>query len=404
MIRGNSAGLLESVLNTRLADLTPSRYRRRRVVDTPDTNQPVRVRVDGRDCISFCSNDYLGLAGDREVIEACTVAASRYGVGSGASHLISGHGPEHEALEAELAAFTGRARALVFSTGYMANLGLASALFRKGDHVFEDRLNHASLLDAGLGSGARFSRYPHANVAALEDRLSRQPAGSDERCSWVLTDGVFSMDGDIAPLASLATAARTHDAHLIVDDAHGFGVLGRNGRGSVDAASLDPDAVPVLMATFGKALGTFGAFVAGSASLIETLIQGARTYIYTTALPPSIAAATRVALRRVQADDWRRQRLNRHIARFREQAGLLGWPLLPSTTPIQPLILGSEADALKASAALLAAGILVSAIRPPTVPEGSARLRITFSAAHEDGHVEQLLGALSRLHWLPSPA
>lgn len=404
MSRGNSGQLLETVLDARLASLSPSRYRRRRVIVAPDIAQPVRVRVDGRDCISFCSNDYLGLAGNDEVIEACAAAARRHGVGSGASHLITGHGPEHEALESELAHFTGRSRALVFSTGYMANLGIASALFMEGDRVFEDRLNHASLLDAGLSSGARFGRYPHADVATLERRLARQRAASSGSCTWILTDGVFSMDGDAAPLASLATAAREHAAHLVVDDAHGFGVLGRQGRGSVDAAGLDTEAVPVLMGTLGKAFGTAGAFVAGSASLIETLIQRARTYIYTTALPPPIAAATRVALRLAQSDEWRRERVDRHIAHFREHALAEGWPLLPSMTPIQPLVLGSESAALEASAELLAGGILVSAIRPPTVPEGSARLRITFSAAHEDSDVEELLHALSQLPAIRSGA
>ncbi len=394
-------GRLETVLESRLAALPPARYRRRRVVETPDVSHPVRIRVDGRPCTAFCSNDYLGLAGHGEVIAAFTAAADTYGVGSGASHLITGHGPEHEALEAELAEFTGRKRALVFSTGYMANLGVASALFTKGDHVFEDRLNHASLIDAGLGVGTRFNRYPHGDVEALERRLERDEDADAETCTWVLTDGVFSMDGDVAPLASLAAATKRHGAHLIVDDAHGFGVLGQEGRGSVDAAGLDAEDVPVLMGTLGKALGTFGAFVAGSDSLIETLIQKARTYIYTTALPPAVAAATRVSLRVARAESWRRERVLRHVARFREEAAGLGLPLLPSTTPIQPLMLGSEAAALEASAALLSAGILVSAIRPPTVPEGSARLRITFSAAHEDSDVDQLLAALKQLKFEP---
>jgi 8-amino-7-oxononanoate synthase len=400
----NPVQSLESILDTRLASLSPSRYRRRRVVVTPDIAHPTRVRVDGRECVSFCSNDYLGLAGHAEVIDACMAAASRYGVGSGASHLITGHGPEHEALEAELAQFTGRARALVFSTGYMANLGIASALIAEGDRVFEDRLNHASLLDAGLGSGARFSRYGHGDADALERLLARRVTGSSAGADWILTDGVFSMDGDVAPLASLVQVARRHAAHLIVDDAHGIGVLGNHGRGSVAAAMLDADAVPVLMGTLGKALGTFGAFVAGSAGLIEALIQGARTYIYTTALPPAIAAATRASLRLAQTEEWRRERLQRHISRFREHALAEGWPLLPSATPIQPLMLGSEAAALAASSELLAQGILVSAIRPPTVPRGSARLRITFSAAHEDDDVEQLLHGLSRVQSLGSGA
>ena len=392
--------LLEPVLRSRLAEFSPSRYRRRRRIEAPDIAHPVQVVVEGRPCISFCSNDYLGLASHREVIDACCAAAHRYGVGSGASHLITGHGPEHEDLEIELARFTGRERALVFSTGYMANLGIASALFSPEDRVFEDRLNHASLIDAGLNSGARLGRYTHADAKALERRLARASERTATGCSWVLTDGVFSMDGDVAPLADLAHATLRYGAHLIVDDAHGLGVLGTHGRGSIDAAGLDSTSVPVLMGTLGKAFGTFGAFVAGSNSLIEMLIQKARTYIYTTALPPPIAAATRVSLRVAQDEEWRRERLRRHIARFREHAALNGWPLLPSATPIQPLVLGSEDAALRASAELLEAGILVSAIRPPTVPEGSARLRITLSAAHEDGDIERLLTALARLQAL----
>lgn len=404
-VNGASSGsLLEPVARARLAEVSPARYRRRRRIETPDISHPVRVVVEGRSCVSFCSNDYLGLAAHPEVIEACAVAARRHGVGSGASHLITGHGPEHDALEAELARFTGRERALVFSTGYMANLGLASALFSPRDRVLEDRLNHASLLDAGLGSGARVSRYAHADAAALERRLARTAGQASAECAWVLTDGVFSMDGDVAPLAALAHASRRFGAHLIVDDAHGMGVLGSRGRGSVDAAGLDAAAVPILMGTLGKAFGTFGAFVAGSSSLIELLIQKARTYIYTTALPPPIAAATRASLRISQQEEWRRERLHGHVARFREYAAAKGWPVLPSATPIQPIVLGSEEAALRASAELLEAGILVSAIRPPTVPEGSARLRITLSAAHEDSDLERLLAALTHLKSLRNPA
>lgn len=398
IVTADSKGsLLDPVLLARLADISPSRYRRRRRVEAPDSARPVRVVVDGKPCVSFCSNDYLGLASHPEVIDACVVAAQRHGVGSGASHLITGHGSEHDALESELATFTGRERALVFSTGYMANLGIASALFSARDRVLEDRLNHASLLDAGLGSGARVSRYAHADTAALERRLARASGEASSGSLWVLTDGVFSMDGDVAPLPAMARTARQYGAHLVVDDAHGLGVLGRNGRGSVDAAGLDASSVPVLMGTLGKAFGTFGAFVAGSNSLVELLIQKARTYIYTTALPPPIAAATRASLRVAQEEHWRRERLHRHIARFRAQAASNGWPVLPSSTPIQPIVLGSEEAALRASGELLEAGFLVSAIRPPTVPEGSARLRITLSAAHGDDDVEQLLAALARL-------
>jgi 8-amino-7-oxononanoate synthase len=387
--------LLDPVLRTRLAETSPDRYRTRRCVETPDLSRPTHVLVDGRACVSFCSNDYLGLASHPDVVAAGVAATRKYGVGSGASHLVTGHGPEHEALEAEIASFTGRERALVFSTGYMANLGIASALVSRHDQVFEDRLNHASLIDAGLGSGARVSRYGHADVDALEHRLAR--TAGDKHAKWILTDGVFSMDGDIAPLAALSDTARRHGAHLIVDDAHGLGVVGSNGRGSVAAAGLDSDSVPVLMGTLGKAFGTFGAFVAGSSFLVESLIQRARTYIYTTAIPPAVAAATRVSLRLARDEEWRRERLHRHVKRFRDHAGQLGLRLLPSSTPIQPIVLGSDAAALAASAELLKSGILVSAIRPPTVPEGSARLRVTFSAAHDDADLDALLSALSRI-------
>ncbi len=391
-----SAPSFNAVLDARLEGIAPSR-RRRRLVATPDPARSVRVLAGGTPCTSFCSNDYLGLAGHPEVIEAFVAAANRYGVGSGASHLVSGHGPEHEALEADLAQLTGRPRALVFSTGYMANLGIGSALITAGDRVFEDRLNHASLLDAGLSSGARFGRYPHCSAAGLAKRLARAQPADSSTCGWVLTDGVFSMDGDVAPLVELAAVARSHGAFLVVDDAHGIGVRGPGGCGTAGAAGLDIDAVPILMGTLGKALGTFGAFVAGSEQLIEMLIQKARTYIYTTALPPAVAAATRASIRLARADDWRRTRLEQHVARFRAGAAALGLTLMPSATAIQPLLVGTDAAALEASAKLLSMGILVSAIRPPTVPEGTARLRITFSAAHEEADIEQLIDALSRL-------
>ncbi len=353
----------------------------------------VRVRVDGTGLLAFCSNDYLGLADHPRVVEAFVAAAHEWGVGSGASHLVSGHCREHHALEEELAAFVRRPRALLFSTGYMANLAVVTALLGRGDRVFEDRLNHASLLDAGLASGARFSRYPHADVGALAARLVRPGTGR----AMVVTDGVFSMDGDVAPLRELAAACRAHGASLFVDDAHGLGVLGAMGRGSLEAAGLDAVDVPILMGTLGKAFGTFGAFVAGSHELIETLLQTARTYIYTTALPPAVAAATRASLRAMQDEPWRRERVLQHAARFRREAATLGLRLLESGTPIQPVVLGSEAAAVAASDALRARGLWVPAIRPPTVPAGSARLRITFSAAHADADVDLLVEALARL-------
>jgi len=367
------------------------RYRRRRVVEVIDPAQPTRVRVDGRECINFCSNDYLGLATHPDIAQAMRAAVERYGVGSGAAHLVTGHCPEHHALEEELAAFVERPRALLFSTGYMANLGIAAALLNRGDAVFEDRLNHASLLDAGLASGAHFSRYAHNDVAALRNKLSKAAA----QRKLVMTDGVFSMDGDCAPLAELAQTCVAHHAHLMVDDAHGFGVLGAHGQGLVHASGLSISHVPIYMATLGKAAGVAGAFVAASEAVIETLIQKARTYIYTTAMPPAVAAATRAALRLIQRDDWRREQLQVLVARFRRGAMQLGLQLLDSATAIQPIVLGEAASALQASEALLQRGLLVTAIRPPTVPVGTARLRVTLSAAHSEVQVDELLHALA---------
>ena len=371
---------------------TAGRLRTRREV-TRRSAGGTRLRVDGAELLAFCSNDYLGLADHPRVVAAFLAAAREWGVGSGASHLVSGHCREHHALEEELAAFVGRPRALLFSTGYMANLSVVTTLLGRRDRVYEDRLNHASLLDAGLASGARFVRYPHADAAALARRLGRTAAGR----ALVVTDGVFSMDGDVAPLRQLAAVCRAHAAWLFVDDAHGLGVLGATGRGSVEAAGLGTDDVPVLMGTLGKAFGTFGAFVAGDDDLIETLLQRARTYVYTTALPPAVAAATRAALHVMQDEPWRREKVLGHVARFRAGASSLGLRLLESATPIQPVVLGSEASAVAASEALRAQGFWIPAIRPPTVPAGSSRLRITFSAAHEASDVERLLEALASL-------
>ncbi len=350
------------------------------------------LEVDGRRLLAFCSNDYLGLAGDPRVAAALAEAAQRCGSGSGAAHLVCGHHEEHHALENELAAFTGRERALLFSTGYMANLGAIAALAGRGDSVVEDRLNHASLIDGARLSGAKLLRYRHADPSALADQLARAPGRR-----LVVTDGVFSMDGDVAPLAALAATCRAHGAWLLVDDAHGLGATGPGGRGSLALADLDTDDVPLLVGTLGKAFGTFGAFVAGSREMIETLIQQARPYVYTTALPPAVAAATRVSLRIARDEAWRRERLATLIARFRDGAGALGLALRPSTTPIQALVLGDAARAVAASRALEARGLLVTAIRPPTVPDGSARLRITFSAAHDEAQVDRLLDALAAL-------
>lgn len=375
-------------LNTELTRLQQAGlYRQRRILDSP---QGVHQVVDGRERLSFCSNDYLGLANHPQVIKALQNGAAQWGVGSGASHLVNGHSAAHHALEEELAAFTGRPRALLFSTGYMANLGVIAALCGRGDAVFEDRLNHASLLDGGLLSQARLQRYAHGDPQALADKLARRDGGE----KLIASDGVFSMDGDLAPLPELAATAQAHDAWLMVDDAHGFGVLGRSGGGTVEHFGLGMEQVPILIGTLGKAFGTFGAFVAGSEALIEFLIQQARPYIYTTALPPALAEATRVSLRLLQEEGWRRDRLQTLVQRFRRGAAELGLTLMASDTPIQPLLIGDNDKAMAMSRALLKQGILISAIRPPTVPEGSARLRITFSAAHREVDVDQLLTVL----------
>ena len=367
-------------------------YRTRRVLESP---AGVTAVIEGQRYLSFCSNDYLGLANHPDVIQALQQGAAEYGVGSGAAHLVSGHNRAHHALEEELAAFTQRPRALLFSTGYMANLGVVSALAQRGDTLYEDRLNHASLIDAALLSQARLRRYPHADLATLEKWL----ADDATEHKWIISDGVFSMDGDLAPLPQLAALASQYKSTLIIDDAHGFGVLGKHGGGIAEHFAVDAEQVPVLVGTLGKAFGTFGAFVAGSEDLIETLIQHARSYIYTTALPPAIAQATRVSLRLAQAEDWRRTHLMHLIARFRGGMDQLGFiaMLAPSPTPIQPLMLSDAVRALALSQALLERGILVSAIRPPAVPHGGARLRITFSAEHGEAHVDILLDALSEL-------
>jgi len=363
-------------------------YRRRRVVLGP---QGPELVVDGKPMLGFCSNDYLGLANHPDVIAAMQRGAEQYGVGGGAAHLVSGHSAAHHALEEELAEFTGRPRALLFSTGYMANQGVITALLGRGDTIYQDRLNHASLIDAGLLSRADFKRFAHSDMQTLSQQMGSQDRGE----SLVAVDGVFSMDGDAAPLAELATICRDKKAWLMVDDAHGIGVLGENGSGSLEHFALGLDDVPILMGTLGKALGTFGAFVAGSEELIETLIQQARSYIYTTASPPAMAEATRVSLKLVQEESWRRERLQELIRRFRAGAEQQGLSLMPSETPIQPIISGSAEQALAMSARLEEQGILVSAIRPPTVPEGSARLRVTFSANHRDEDVDRLLEALA---------
>jgi 8-amino-7-oxononanoate synthase len=381
-------------LEPALAEIERLHLRRRRAtVDAyAQAGSHAQVIIDGRRLVDFSSNDYLGLAAHPPVAAAMAECAARYGAGSGASHLISGHGREHAALEEELAAFTGRPRALLFSTGYMANLGVVTALAGRGESVLLDRLSHASLIDAGRLSGARLRRYSHCDVAAARRLL----AEGTPQTTVLATDGVFSMDGDVAPLAALAQAASAHGAWLVVDDAHGIGVLGANGRGALELAGLDCGQVPVLVGTLGKALGSFGAFVAGSEELIELLIQRARSYIYTTALPQPVAAATRAALRIAREEPWRRERVLTLTTRFRLAAQAAGVPLADSATPIQPIPLGSAQAVLAAQHALRAAGFWVVAIRSPTVPAGAERLRITLTAGHEEGQIDALVASLSR--------
>ncbi|CAK17749.1 8-amino-7-oxononanoate synthase [Pseudomonas entomophila] len=370
----------------RAADL----YRQRPLLQSP---QGPQVVVDGQPLLAFCSNDYLGLANHPDVIQAWRAGAERWGVGGGASHLVIGHSTPHHQVEEALAELTGRPRALLFSTGYMANLGAITALVGQGDTVLQDRLNHASLLDGGLLSGARFSRYLHNDPASLASRLEKATGNT-----LVVTDGVFSMDGDCANLPALADVARARGAWLMVDDAHGLGTLGANGGGLLEQFGLGVDDVPVLIGTLGKACGTSGAFVVGSEELIEALVQFARPYIYTTSQPPALACATLKALELLRKDTWRREHLAALIRQFREGARQIGLTLMDSHTAIQPILIGDAGRAMALSRKLRERGLLVTAIRPPTVPVGSARLRVTLSAAHSEAQVQLLLNALAECY------
>lgn len=368
--------------------------RARRVVESQAAPGSVLAPVlDGRALVNFCSNDYLGLAGDARLAEAMATAARRWGAGAGAAHLVTGHCSEHHALEEELADFTGRESALLFSTGYMANAGVITALAGRGEVVLQDRLNHASLLDGARQSGARLLRYRHGDAEDAQ-RLAAAHSGN---LALLATDGVFSMDGDVAPLAQLAQIARAHQAWLLVDDAHGLGVLGAHGGGTPETAQLTAAEVPLLVGTLGKAFGSFGAFVAGDHDLTEFIMQRARSYLFTTALPPAVAAVTRAALRIVRAEGWRRTQLHALVARFRDGAAARGLPLLPSATPIQPLSVPGAEACLIASAKLMQRGFWVAAIRHPTVPAGTERLRVTLSAAHAATQVDALLDALAEV-------
>jgi 8-amino-7-oxononanoate synthase len=376
-----------SVLAAELAELETGNLRRsRRTLESP---QGARVRVDGHDYVAFCSNDYLGLAAHPELIEAARAGAARHGVGAGASHLLSGHTTAHRELEGRLAEFVGLPRAALFSTGYLANIGVVTALVGRGDAVFADRLNHASLNDAALLSRAELRRYPHLDLAALERLLS----ASRGRRKLIVTDAVFSMDGDVAPVPALVSLAERYGAWLLLDDAHGFGVLGPQGRGTLAHLRVAAPRV-IYMATLGKAAGVFGAFAAGDATAIETLVQRARTYIYTTATPPLLAVALLKSLDLIRDGDERRLRLQQRIALLQERMKSGRRRLMASPTAIQPLLVGDAREAVTLSEELARAGLLVPAIRPPTVPRGTARLRISLSAAHEAEDVERLAAAL----------
>ena len=361
--------------------------RRRRTLDAPCGPEAV---IEGRRVVAFCSNDYLGLANHPALVAAAQTAAGRWGVGSGASHAVSGHLRPHAELEERLAAFVGQERALYFTTGYMANLAVAPTLVGRDDAIFADKLNHASLIDAALLARAEHVRYAHGDADALARRLERSRA----RHKLILTDAVFSMDGDLAPLPELFALAERFDAWLVVDDAHGFGVLGPSGRGSLAQFDLPSSPRLILMGTLGKAAGVSGAFVAGDRRVIEWLMQRARSYIFTTAASPILAAALLASLELIAAGDERRAQLQRLILRLREGLSGLPWRLLPSPTAIQPLLVGGNEAAVRLAGRLFERGLWVPAIRPPTVPAGTARLRISLSAAHRESQIDDLIAAL----------
>ena len=377
---------LQREINTRAAQ---GLLRRRRILESP---QGVRITVDGKAYLSFCSNDYLGLANHPQVIAALQQGAQQYGVGSGASHLVSGHFDAHHQFEQAFADFVGKPAALSFSTGYMANLGVVQALVGRGDTVFADKLNHASLNDAMLLSRAAVKRYRHNDMAHLAQLLEQTRSGR----KLIITDAVFSMDGDIAPVAELLALCEQHDAWLLLDDAHGFGVLGEHGSGVMSHFNLASPRI-VYMATLGKAAGVAGACVAAEQVVLDTLLQNARSYIYTTASPPALSVALLASMQLMREEDWRRERLQQLIVQLRDGARDLPWEMMASSTPIQPLVVGSNEAAVALSEELRARGIWVPAIRPPTVPQGTARLRISLSAAHQAADVAELLEALHEL-------
>ena len=359
---------------------------------TLQSPQSAHINVDGKSYLSFCSNDYLGLANHPQLISALQQGAAQWGVGAGAAHLVSGHFEAHHQLEQQLAAFVGKPAALLFSTGYMANLGVVQALVGKDDTVFADKLNHASLNDAMLLSRAQVKRYRHGDMAQLENFLTQTQGGR----KLVITDAVFSMDGDLSPLPELLALCDRHDAWLLVDDAHGFGVLGEQGRGSLSHCKLTSPRI-IYMATLGKAAGVFGAFAAAEQAVIDTLVNHAHSYVYTTATPPALSVALLQSLSLIAQGNERRAYLKQLIGQLRSGLSDLPWQLMSSDTAIQPLLIGDNQQALQLSAGLRERGIWVAAIRPPTVPQGTARLRITLSAAHAGADVERLIGALHEL-------
>ncbi len=363
--------------------------RSRRTLDSP---QSPHIIVDGKPYLAFCSNDYLGLANHPRLIAALQQGAQQWGVGAGAAHLVSGHFAAHHLLELQLANFVGKPAALLFSTGYMANLGVVQALVGKGDTVFADKLNHASLNDAMLLSRAGVKRYRHGDLAQLAQLLEQTTTGR----KLVITDSVFSMDGDIAPLPALLSLCEQHDAWLYVDDAHGFGVLGGQGSGTLGHFGITSQRL-IYMATLGKAAGVSGAFVAAEQVVIATLINFANSYVYTTATPPALSVALTQSLQLIASGDELRAHLKQLVALLRTGLADLPWQLMPSETAIQPLLIGDNQRALMLSEGLRQRGIWVAAIRPPTVPQGTARLRITLSAAHSEADVERLIGALHEL-------
>ena len=361
-----------------------------RSLKTVDSSPDREIRIGDKTLLNFCSNNYLSLANHPSMVNAATDAAAKYGTSTSASHLIAGHNALHEKLEKEIANFTGAEKANLFSTGYMANLAVPDTLLGRNDLLIQDRLNHASIIDGGKITNAKVRRYAHNDVQAAKDLLE----GSEHNRKLLVTDGVFSMDGDIAPLAELKNLCQEHDAVLLVDDAHGFGVVGDNGTGSLKVAGLKPTGNVLLMGTLSKACGSFGAFIAGDAVYIDSLIQQARSYIYTTALPSPVVAASIKAIELIQTESWRREKINDNIRYFRQQAQQHSIPLADSTTPIQPIIIGDNQATLDISQNLFQQGFMVVAIRPPTVAVGEARLRITLMTDHTEDDIDRLVQAL----------